>query len=575
MRDEKMRTKKEEATMKTSSKSQKQQKEPLQEQEVDLSTLSLNEAHDLIQELQKDVEKTHEKLRATQEQLEKTQAQYTDLYDAIPIGYYTFDEQGLILEVNLAAADLLSVERNVLIHTHFTEYIAPEDRDTFLLHLKTISETKNRQTCEIRLRTGDDSEFLAQLESLCLEDNGKCTRCRTAIQNITERKLVEDILRRRDSELALLNRVSQAFNSALDLDQILVTVLEEVRRLLEVAGCSIWLRNPETDELVCEQAIGEHSSTVRGWRLAPGQGIAGTVALTGKSLIVPDVLADERHFKGVDQKTGQTLRSILSVAMKVKGTVIGVLQVLDTDANRFNSTDQALQEILATAASIAIENARLNEQLQQDAEIKTQLLSEISHRVKNTLTTIIDLFSYLQKQQPLYRQRMIANLIHCTKVLMVVDGLFSEFKGQHLPLSELSRRVIHSSLKALVPDKEVMLYVPPSPIRIAPEQANALALVLNELVTNTIRHTPADQDTGDITVNISRIEESIQLEFRDNGSGYPDDVLRSSYHHAGLSLIQQIVHKDLQGELTLYNDSGAVAIIRFKTPEDAKIMTTP
>ena len=101
--------------MERSSKFQEPQKEPLQEQVRDLSTLSLSEAQELVQELQRDLEKTHKELRNTQGQLEKAQAQYTALYDVIPIGYYTFNEQGLVLEANLAAADLLSVERNLLL----------------------------------------------------------------------------------------------------------------------------------------------------------------------------------------------------------------------------------------------------------------------------------------------------------------------------------------------------------------------------------------------------------------------------------------------------------------------------
>jgi GAF domain-containing protein len=116
--------------------------------------------------------------------------------------------------------------------------------------------------------------------------------------------------RSRNRELALLNQVSRAFTATIDLDQVLVTVLEEVRRLLDVVACSVWLTDLETDELVCQQATGPQSEIVRGWRLAPGQGLAGWVARSGESLIVPDIRADERHFKDVDRQTGLGLRSI-------------------------------------------------------------------------------------------------------------------------------------------------------------------------------------------------------------------------------------------------------------------------
>ena len=217
-----------------------------------------------------------------------------------------------------------------------------------------------------------------------------------AQQEIAERERAEETLRRRNRELALLNRAGQAFNSILDLDQVLVTVLEEVCRLLGVAASSVWLIDPGTDELVCWQATGPQSETVRGWRLAPGEGVAGWVARTGESLIVPDTQADDRYFEGVDQQIGLLLRSILSVPLQLKHNVIGALQVADTEVDRFRPTDQSLLEALATTAAIAIENARLYEQARHRMESLTNLnrASQVvisSLDVEEVLEQIVDL----------------------------------------------------------------------------------------------------------------------------------------------------------------------------------------
>jgi PAS domain S-box-containing protein len=169
----------------------------------------------------------------------------------------------------------------------------------------------------------------------------------------------EEALRRRTRELELLNRATQALSSTLDLDQVLVTVLEEVRRLLGVVATSVWLIDPESNELICRQATGSQNEIVRGWRLAPGEGLAGWVARHGESLIVPDIKADERHAGQVDRETGLALRSVLSVPLRIKQKVIGVLQVVDAEIGRFDATDLELLEPLAAEAAIAIENARL------------------------------------------------------------------------------------------------------------------------------------------------------------------------------------------------------------------------
>jgi PAS domain S-box-containing protein len=189
--------------------------------------------------------------------------------------------------------------------------------------------------------------------------SGEIWRVVTIWHDITERKEASETLRRRNLELELFNRASETFISTLDLDQVLYSILDEVRRLLGVVACSIWLVDPETGELVCHHATGPKRELVKGWRLPPGQGVAGWVAGSGESLIISDVLSDERHFEGVDQRTGLDIRSMLTVPLQIKSRVFGVIQVLDKEVGRFTASDLRLMEPLAVSAATAVENARL------------------------------------------------------------------------------------------------------------------------------------------------------------------------------------------------------------------------
>ena len=205
-----------------------------------------------------------------------------------------------------------------------------------------------------------------------------------ALRYAIERQRMEESLRQRNRELALLHRAGQSLTSSLDLDRVLDSVLEEVRRLLEVVACSVWLSDQTTGELVCRQVTGPKGASVRGWRLSPGEGLAGWVARHGESLIVPDVRSDERHFKGVDQQTGLELCSILSVPLRAKQDVIGVLQVVDTDLDRFTLTDLRLIEPLAATAAIAIENARLY-QAERESRKRAEVLRQAAQAVGSSL----------------------------------------------------------------------------------------------------------------------------------------------------------------------------------------------
>lgn len=395
------------------------------------------------------------------------------------------------------------------------------------------------------------------------------------VDPIDEHKRVEESLAQRNRELALLNDASQAFISTLDLDEILNAVLEEVRRLLNVVACSVWLIDPLTDELVCRQVTDPHSDLVRGWRLAPGQGLAGWAVRHGQSRIVDDVHQERDHFKGVDQQTGLPLRSILTVPLRVKKGVIGVLQVVDETVGRFSEADQRLVESLAVTAASAIENAQLYEQAQRDAETKAMLLREVNHRVKNNLAAIIGLL-YAERRhagmenQATY-QAIMKNLINRVQGLATVHSLLSASGWSPLPLTDVATQVIHSSLKTLLPDKRLQVNVAASPVRVSAKQANSLALVINELATNTVKHGIGRRDTVRIDVSASVDHEvdpsAVCFQFRDDGPGYPAEVLQIKQHSVGLYLIQAIVQTDLQGELSLENDGGAVTTIRFQLIE--------
>ena len=200
-------------------------------------------------------------------------------------------------------------------------------------------------------------------------------------QEIDTRKQAEKALRQRNRELALLNEAGQAFVSTLDLDQVLASILEEMRNLLGAFASSIWLIDTETNELVCRQATGAKSEMVRGWRMAAEQGLVGWVIRHGKSLIVSDTQSDQRYFKEVEREIEQELHSILAVPLRVKDTVIGVLEIVDEDADQFTSADLVLLESLAATASIAIENARLVEGL--EAEIVARTTEIVAERDKS------------------------------------------------------------------------------------------------------------------------------------------------------------------------------------------------
>ncbi|HMR64345.1 MAG TPA: GAF domain-containing protein, partial [Anaerolineae bacterium] len=228
-------------------------------------------------------------------------------------------------------------------------------------------------------------------------------------QEIAERRRVEDILQHRTSELALINQATQLLTSTLDLTTVLETVLSGMHNLLNITATSFWLRLPQTGELVCQHAIGLGSDTVIGWRLAEGQGLAGRAAKTGETIIVPDTDQDQRHFKLVDEVSGIRFRSVLSLPLRTRNGIIGVLNLVDTEPNRLSQEELNLLEPIAAAGAIAIENARLYQAAQDDIAERKRMeetlrrqneeldsfAHTVAHNLKNPISTVIGYTDYI------------------------------------------------------------------------------------------------------------------------------------------------------------------------------------
>jgi len=200
----------------------------------------------LVHELhvhQIELEMQNEELRKAQVELGESRNRYYDLYDFAPIGYFTFDKKGLVLEVNLTGADLLGVERSHLIKMAFSRIVAPEDQALFSFHRNEVFESKARQTCKLKLVKRDGTPFYAQLESIAVQDTeGNFNQLRTAITDITDLKRAEEALKEYSGQLE--EKVEERTRELQDAQERLV-YKDKLAVLGQLAGgMSHELRNP-------------------------------------------------------------------------------------------------------------------------------------------------------------------------------------------------------------------------------------------------------------------------------------------------------------------------------------------
>ncbi len=163
-----------------------------------LREMSTDDSHSFIHELQVhqiELEMQNEELRIAQESLEDSRSRYSDLYDFAPVGYFTIDKHGLILEANMTGAEQLDIERRFLIKKPFSRFIHKDDADVYYLHRREVMKSEKRKTCEVRMKRSDKTEFYAQLVSTAIMDESGNTLIRSAVMNISDRmKLKEELM---------------------------------------------------------------------------------------------------------------------------------------------------------------------------------------------------------------------------------------------------------------------------------------------------------------------------------------------------------------------------------------------
>lgn len=158
---------------------------------------------------QRELEDMNRELYILKQELEAFRAKYDKVYESSPTGYFTFDKDGIVLKLNSTGADQLGASKEFLVKKTFADFIVPEHRAQFSIHLQNVFIYKKRHTCEVKVERKDKSLFYALLESIPSNGNGGgFNTCSTAVSDITMLKVAEDALK--ESEARFQNMANTA-----------------------------------------------------------------------------------------------------------------------------------------------------------------------------------------------------------------------------------------------------------------------------------------------------------------------------------------------------------------------------
>ena len=552
-----------------------------------------------------EVEKKH---NIAENKLQESEQNFRDLIEKLMDGVAIADENAYHIYVNPKFSEITGYSKDELLNMTGWDLARPQDRAELKQRMKDRLEDKPIQTYYERIIVRKNgTEIPVEMSTTTTIWQGK--KCAMAIiHDIAERKKAEKEIQKKSAELkkqfeiserqrianlVVLNdlnkttkdlkaeikqrkqaeeiqttiyNISKAVSKVKNPRELFVIIREYLGIVVDTTNFYIALYDKETDTISLPFNVDQKDDYES---FPAGKTLTKYVIETEKPLLVDDILLDKLIEEGKVESIGSPSKIWLGVPLKIENQVIGVIAVQSyDDPNLYTEKDIEILSFVSDEIALAIQHIQSDEQIKSNLKEKTLLLQEIHHRTKNNMAVISAMLS-MQKRRFENEQvntifKEIINkikamaLVH-QKLYQVNDLSNIDFKDY---IKELMKLIMQSYGSI---SKRITLKLEMKKVRILIDSAIPLGLVINELVSNILKHAFPDNRDGQIFVRLFKDkDETINLQLGDNGVGFPEnfDVRKNS--SMGLNSVFSIVEKQLKGEIDVVSENGLKWEIRIK-----------
>ncbi|MEA3310133.1 MAG: GAF domain-containing protein [Chloroflexota bacterium] len=401
-----------------------------------------------------------------------------------------------------------------------------------------------------------------------------------AFYNVELSLLTQKLLEQRTNELLTIRRVAKAINEIPLMATILEQGLHEMLTTSPAMAGAIYLRKSsgvsgELQLQVSHNLSSEFLSSHHELLLAQLPPLLEQALHVGRVVVFDGLPPSHVTLSAPSALKEWGFGSGLFLPLYIHERGLGFVVLGAEGPHAFSATTQDFLYCIADQIALAVEGAHLLAQAQQDTQIKANLLHEVNHRVKNNLTAILGILALEMERAESTEVSLAAVLVDMQeriRGLALVHDLLSNADWDYLSLEELAAAIVRSALASAPyrPHLEIAQTPAAEPLMVSPRNATALALILNELATNSIKHALSEKSLGEIKITITLVGQEVTLQYRDNGPGWSAEALNGESGGVGLQLIRGVVRSPLRGALTLVNAAGAVATITFRLPQKIK-----
>jgi len=214
---------------------------------------------------------------------------------------------------------------------------------------------------------------------------------------------------------------------------------------------------------------------------------------------------------------------------------------------------------------VVIHDITEERQKEQELRIKSAMIQEIHHRVKNNLQTIAALLRLQARRTGSpdvseILQQTISRILS----IAVVHEFLSHDESSIIDLKEVCQRILNEVTQGILdPEKNIKFSLIGESAYLPAQQATSCALIVNELLQNAVEHGYGSKSEGTIEVRLRDLGDELTVEIVDDGQGLPANFSIAEGGNLGLQIVQTLVRDDLKGQFRLSNGNGVRAVVTF------------
>ncbi len=478
------------------------------------------------------------------------------------------DREGKITLINRKGCEILGYERQEIIDQNWfdiflPEYTRNETRNAFDTLLSGDEESFRTAERHVLTRTGEERVILWHNVPL-RSDSGSIIGTLSSGSDITELRETEKILQQHIQRLEALHDIDQAILEAKSLEETAQIAVCHLQPMLACPSCSVLMYNSATKLFHVLATEVEEGTAISPGAFLPSHPEMVASLKKGKMIQLDSIQSAPTSGEGRRLAASKDVDVTLLVPLLAQQELIGLVATAAEHPDAFTPDHRDILRQVSASLAVALQQARLLEQTREDAWAKAMLLQEVNHRVLNNLTAIIGILD-MEQRRPLDDETdlraVLDDVTHRIGGMTTVHRMLSSAQWQPLDVKNVVEKVIYAALSGSPIRHQIELTVdaPEESLRLPSKQAISMALVINELTTNSVKYAFRDRFQGQIHVRITPLdEERIQVIFRDDGPGIPDDVLAGKQRNVGFWLVETNVRHTLDGEIDYHNDDGAV-----------------